>query len=810
MSRRRFPGVVVFVVVLVGLTSAVPGAHRVGADPAGGSTSTTAPPSTAAPPTVTAEDPTTSTVAPATTTTTAPEPAPPVWLPFLGLGTLGCTVDADPGEPCIPGYHPWPAVDLQLPAGRPVRAAQAGVVAVVEQETDPTRPTASSGLQVTIEYDGERFGLYKHLAETLVRPGQPVGAGQIIGLAGRTAARTYHLHYDEQVDLSRMNEPGNRLPLPSMLGATPGEPLTYPASLGAESWRDAVYGSVLQNEHHGVVPLEVRDAEGLVAALTELGRVGPAPIPAVVLVNGRIVLDGAEPTYEGTTQLRLVGVPGSGAELDGSGRGRLLRVNREVPLEIEGLTLRGGAAVQDGGAVVAAGPVTVVESELIGNVSGGSGGAIAANGPVSLVRTTARGNEAGADGGAVAAAEVAVVTSSVVGNQAGGRGGGVWGDDVVQASAATVSGNQAASGGGIAAGGVTLRHATVVDNEATSGVGTQVEAGRLTSQTSAFGSAGSGAGAGADCAVGSTVSGGHNAEAGSSCGLNHPTDRQQLADLRLGPLRDNGGLTPTHFPLARSPLIDAFDRLGADQVGVIRPLTCDPSSEVDQRGEWVVARDGEIPVGSRWRVYLPRTRSGGCDVGAVEAGFPRHSFRDVPAWAEAAVRWITAVHYEPRLMEGFGSRFRPRAPLTRGQTVRALHRAAGSPVARTEANLTDVAGWVSGAVDWAVEQGIFTGFPDRTFRADASLTRGQMLSVLHRLSGYHGPVPRIDVELPLWLRRAGAWALSFGVMTGYPDGFRSSEPVTRAAFVVALHRMAVDPDVWGDPGRAPIAMPFRA
>lgn len=783
------------------------------ADPGDGSTATTAPaattgpPATAVPPptTATTEAPTTSTTAPSTTTTTVPEPAPPVWVPFAGLGVLGCTIDADAGEPCRLGYHPFPAVDFQLPAGRPVRAVQSGVVQVVGQETDPTQPAATSGLQVTIDY-GERFGLYKHLAETLVRPGQVVRAGEIIGLAGRTTARTYHLHYDEQADLSRVNEPGNRLPMPSMFGAVAGEPVTYPDALGAESWRDAPYGAELQNEHHGVVPVEVSDAAGLVSVLAELGRDEPAPVAAVVLVNGRIVLDGVEPTYDGTTQLRLIGVPGSGAELDGAGRGRLLRVNGDAPLEIEGLILRDGAAVQDGGAVAAAGPVTVVESELVGNVTGGSGGAIAAAGPVSLVRTTARSNEAGGDGGAIAATDVAVVTSSVVGNRAGGRGGGVWGGDEVLASAATVSGNQATSGGGVAAGAVALRHTTMVDNEATSAVGAQVETGRLTSQTSAFGPTGAGTG----CAVDSTDSRGHNFDAGSSCGLNQPTDRQELSDLRLGPLRDNGGLTPTHFPLARSPLVDAFDQLGADQVGVVYPLACDPSSDVDQRGEWVVTRDGPIPAGSRWQAYLPRPSSGGCDIGAVEATFPRHSFRDVPPWAEEAVRWITAAHHQPRLMEGFDLRFRPRARLTRAQAVRALHRAAGSPVAETRSGLTDVPGWVGDSVDWAVEQGIFTGFPDGTFRPDASITRGQSLSVLHRLSGYGGPVPRIGVELPLWLQRAGAWALPFGVMTGYPDGFRASEPVTRAAFAVALHRMAVDPDVWGDPGRAPIAMLFRA
>ncbi len=83
-----------------------------------------------------------------------------------------------------------------------------------------------------------------------------------------------------------------------------------------------------------------------------------------------------------------------------------------------------------------------------------------------------------------------------------------------------------------------------------------------------------------------------NLDSDGSCNVfasNHTT----VAEAKLGPLQDNGGFTPTHRPLADSPVIDAND------AGL-----CD---DLDQRG-FTRPFDGDADGTVR------------CDIGAVEIG----------------------------------------------------------------------------------------------------------------------------------------------------------------------------------------------
>jgi hypothetical protein len=73
---------------------------------------------------------------------------------------------------------------------------------------------------------------------------------------------------------------------------------------------------------------------------------------------------------------------------------------------------------------------------------------------------------------------------------------------------------------------------------------------------------------------GAIASAGRNIDSGTSCGFTGPGDRSGTNPL-LGPLKDNGGPTPTHLPLAGSPAVDAGDNTGCpatDQRGLPRPL----------------------------------------------------------------------------------------------------------------------------------------------------------------------------------------------------------------------------------------------
>lgn len=113
-------------------------------------------------------------------------------------------------------------------------------------------------------------------------------------------------------------------------------------------------------------------------------------------------------------------------------------------------------------------------------------------------------------------------------------------------------------------------------------------------------------------------------------------------------------------------------------------------------------------------------------------------FRDVApgAWYEEAVRYV----HEAGLMRGTSSSaFSPGRTTTRGQIVTILHRLEGSPRAGA-APFTDVAAssYCAEAVAWAEQNAIVLGFGDGTFRPDRPITRQQLAAILLRYMEHRG------------------------------------------------------------------------
>lgn len=81
--------------------------------------------------------------------------------------------------------------DIGAPMGTPVLAAFTGRVAVAEM-------LGGYGMTVILEHnDGTAETLYAHMSELLVRPGQEVQQGQVIGRVGSTGYSTGpHLHFE--------------------------------------------------------------------------------------------------------------------------------------------------------------------------------------------------------------------------------------------------------------------------------------------------------------------------------------------------------------------------------------------------------------------------------------------------------------------------------------------------------------------------------------------------------------------------------------------------------------------------------------
>ncbi|MET0803298.1 MAG: M23 family metallopeptidase, partial [Acidimicrobiales bacterium] len=163
-------------------------------------------------------------------------------LPFLGSATIGCAYLT-----CSSGaYHPWPAVDFQLPLGTPVRATAPGTVALVDEELDgegdpdgcatETSYCGAPGLFIAIEHRDGPYSMYKHLLASHVDVGDVVERGQVIGQVGSSQASRAHLHYDEQATLVDLNRPGNRLPLGPMYYWSGGRRRAPGSIGGATDW----------------------------------------------------------------------------------------------------------------------------------------------------------------------------------------------------------------------------------------------------------------------------------------------------------------------------------------------------------------------------------------------------------------------------------------------------------------------------------------------------------------------------------------------------------------------------------------------
>ena len=97
-------------------------------------------------------------------------------------------------------------------------------------------------------------------------------------------------------------------------------------------------------------------------------------------------------------------------------------------------------------------------------------------------------------------------------------------------------------------------------------------------------------------------------------------------------------------------------------------------------------------------------------------------------------------------------------------------------------------------VMYVYENSIFNGFTATTFGPDATMTRGQMVTVLWRMSGSPEPekdCPFTDVAATSPYRKAIAWAVENGLSNGYSTTtFAPGQAISRQQFLSILYRYA--------------------
>ena len=114
-------------------------------------------------------------------------------------------------------------------------------------------------------------------------------------------------------------------------------------------------------------------------------------------------------------------------------------------------------------------------------------------------------------------------------------------------------------------------------------------------------------------------------------------------------------------------------------------------------------------------------------------------FTDVPEgyWAYGAIQYV----YGEGLMAGTsGSAFSPEGTTTRGQIVTILWRLSGSPVVNYLMDFDDVdpAAYYGEAIRWATSEGIAGGYGNGSFGPDDPITREQLAVMLHRYAQHEG------------------------------------------------------------------------
>ena len=173
------------------------------------------------------------------------------------------------------------------------------------------------------------------------------------------------------------------------------------------------------------------------------------------------------------------------------------------------------------------------------------------------------------------------------------------------------------------------------------------------------------------------------------------------------------------------------------------------------------------------------------------------TFGDVP-YTSWAASWIEKL-YNAGLTHGYpDGTYRPENPVSRAEMavflLRAEHGADYQPSSYDTYSFSDIAGhWAANWIEELHQEGYTNGYPDGTYRPNASATRAEMAVFLLRVK--HG----LDYQPPNYDTYsfsdiAGHWAANWiealhqeGYTNGYPDGtYRPDNGVTRAEMAVFL------------------------
>ena len=163
---------------------------------------------------------------------------------------------------------------------------------------------------------------------------------------------------------------------------------------------------------------------------------------------------------------------------------------------------------------------------------------------------------------------------------------------------------------------------------------------------------------------------------------------------------------------------------------------------------------------------------------------------DVPLALDSTDHFVYIVGYPDGTV-------RPTGNITRAEVTTAFYRLltedtrAGIFTATPAFSDLKTSQWFNKAVDSMANGKYVSGYPDGTFGGNKAITRAEFVAIAARfMDAKEGDVKFSDVSANSWAYKYIATAVSYGWISGYPDGtFKPNQPITRAEAMSIINRM---------------------
>ena len=161
---------------------------------------------------------------------------------------------------------------------------------------------------------------------------------------------------------------------------------------------------------------------------------------------------------------------------------------------------------------------------------------------------------------------------------------------------------------------------------------------------------------------------------------------------------------------------------------------------------------------------------------------------DQTQWYHIAVDFVVS----NGLMGGIGNNlFATLEPMTRAMVVQTLYNLEHTPAVEYTGKFSDVPNgkWYTNAVEWGVESNLISGYGDDTFRPERSVSREEIVTILHNYAKAKGLDVSARGDLSAfsdgntvsgWATKYVQWAVGSGLMAGDGTGLNPTHTATRA------------------------------